>query len=788
MKHPFIKITLSCLMMLLMLHQPADFNASETSDVSYKVASFDQLVEDVDYSGQVLNVKVTHDFDLHLIDQHKAIIGVELINSLSTMPHQWVKLQLALSSDLKKVIASLVQLDGVIYIEPEYLREPELLVPNETTDPDIISQWYLDFTHTLAAWQYAYDHHLPIGGSPDVIVAVIDTGIDILHPDLIDNIWVNPNEVMDQTDSDGNGYIDDVFGVNLIGTSRDGIITHDDVMDTHINGHGSHVSGIIGAVALNDTGIAGLAFRVKIMPIKATDTNTFTSTNIALGIQYAIDHGAHVINMSLGGSNMSQLEADFVYEASKYALLVAAAGNSSKANQGSGALPFYPASLPFVLGVMSASETPNAQGDFLSGFSNYDRIFNSQVEYELMAPGYQIYSTTNKQNYGMLSGTSMASPMVAAVAAMLFSMYKDVQPQEVFHHLVQTADLIQGKTLHDGTVLYYRSLNAYQAISTPLLPYVSLESFDVATSGVSLNDIDDTKLIELVFDPSFASNQNVSFVSANHAIASVDQFGVIQARDYGQTSITITSSEKPSLNKSLSVLVGVNRVDSVNLLPTNITLKQPGERIQLKWDIKPYNAANTLVSFTSSEPTIVSVNASGMITAMNEGNAIITIKSDVDQKTATSLVTVAYQPVLIQHQVTMQTEGVGGIISGYVDGKKIALDAKVDDNKSVVFKAQAQSGYRVYRWLVNGTQVQIRHDQYELNIKQDSHVVVEFVKVGDVNLDGQVTISDLILLRRFLAQLDQVHTKGTHAADVNFDQAVTISDLILLRRQLAGLE
>jgi subtilisin family serine protease len=786
MKHPLFKISLSFLVILL-LYQPTSFDASGLNDVSFKIASYEHLEAGVDYTKDMLNVKVSRDFDEQLLELGIGIVYVETIDSTFTSDYQWLKLKVSSSADWSRVIHKLSLNDDVFFIEPEYIRQPESLVPDASTDPGIINQWYLDFTHTLAAWQYAHNQELPVGGSAHVIVAVIDTGIDLLHPDLNDNIWVNPNEVMDQTDTDGNGYVDDIYGVNLMGTIEDGVLSHHDVTDQHSNGHGTHVSGIIGAVAHNSIGIAGLAFQVSIMPIKATNTSTFTSTNIALGVNYAIAHGAHIINMSFGGSSISQLEADFMYEASKHALLVAAAGNSSRVNEGSLSLPFYPAALPYVLGVMSSRQTPDEQGDYLSSFSNYDRIFNSQSEYELIAPGEQIYSTVNNQTYKTLSGTSMAAPMVSAVAAMMFSMYDDLQPKQVFNHLVQTADLIQGKTLSDGTVLYYRSLNAYQAITTLMLPYEPLQSFEVNTMQVDLAFIDDTHDITMTFKPTHASNTNVSFVSSNPEIASVDQFGVVRARGYGSTTITVTSSENPSLRKTLSVVVGVLRVDSINVSPKAITLESPKEKIQLQWDILPENAINQSVSFKSSNENVATVTNTGIIEAVKEGTATITITSEMDQKVATATVSVIFNTV-VKHNITTKVEGIGGSIAAYINNIKQEQTIVAEDQQAIIFKATAQPGYRVYRWLVNGVAVQQRQDELTINADQDLSVAVEFVLIGDLNLDGRVTISDLILLRRFLAQLEQVSTKGVAAADLNHNQAVTISDLITLRRVLAGLE
>lgn len=272
-------------------------------------------------------------------------------------------------------------------------------------------QWALCSCGVQSGWTHLREQNLS-GGSRNVIVAVIDTGVDYTHEDLKDNIWVNSKETPDNgIDDDGNGYIDDVYGVNLETGTGSGM---DD------NGHGTHVAGIIAAA--NNTGIVGLAYNVKIMPIKAgMASGYFTQAQITKGILYAYDHGADVINMSFGGSASTIAVQDALELAYTRCVLVAAAGNDGLPNElRRNAAPSYPAALSYVMGVMSVD-----QNGVESSFTNYDVRSYTSVEYEVYAPGSQILSTIPGNRYAVWSGTSMAAPYVSAAAALLRSAYSD---------------------------------------------------------------------------------------------------------------------------------------------------------------------------------------------------------------------------------------------------------------------------------------------------------------------------------------------------------------------------
>lgn len=240
-------------------------------------------------------------------------------------------------------------------------------------------------------------------GRPEIVVAVIDTGVDYNHPDLRNNIKINQAEQNGQSgvDDDGNGYIDDVAGWDFANNRANG---YDD------NNHGTHVAGIIAAEA-NGFGAVGVAPKVKILPVKFLSASGSGTTEAAVNaIRYAIENGAHIISNSWGGSGRSQFLDDVIQEAQNRGILVvAAAGNEANSNDSRAT---YPSNYSGVISVASSDESDN-----LSNFSNYG---SSTVT--IAAPGSNIYSTTRAQSYNIFSGTSMAAPQVSGALALALSL------------------------------------------------------------------------------------------------------------------------------------------------------------------------------------------------------------------------------------------------------------------------------------------------------------------------------------------------------------------------------
>ncbi len=283
-------------------------------------------------------------------------------------------------TDIESVIRELEADPDVLYAEPNYIYSA-LAVPN---DPGYANQWGLPQINAPAAWDRTT-------GNTDVIIAVVDTGVDYNHPDLADHIW---------KDSQLNS------GYNAINETAN-------PMDD--SSHGTHVAGIIGAIGNNGTGVSGVNWHVSIMALKFLDSagNGFVSDAIKcldyIARRWDENENVIAVNNSWGGTSFSTpLYNAIANLSSKGILFLAAAGNSGGNND---ALSFYPASynLPNIISVASSDQT-----DYRSSFSNYGK-----VSVDVAAPGTSIYSTMPNSGYGTKSGTSMATPFVAGLAGLL---------------------------------------------------------------------------------------------------------------------------------------------------------------------------------------------------------------------------------------------------------------------------------------------------------------------------------------------------------------------------------
>jgi thermitase len=277
-------------------------------------------------------------------------------------------------------------------------------------------------------------------------VAVLDTGTQTNHPDLQPNVWHNPHEIDDNNkDDDKNGYVDDYYGVNLVAGKGSG---EDD------EGHGTHVSGIIAGHGDNALGGAGLCWSGSVMPVKFMNSKGKGSTSNAIrGIDYAIREGAKVINCSFGSSSKSSALQDAVDSAQdKGVLMVIAAGNDGESIDKA---PEYPAAFSNGNIITVAAVTSTGA---LASFSN----FGSKLV-DIGAPGDNILSTYPRSTYKVLSGTSMAAPMVSAVAALVRHentkmTYSQIRSAILSHTTPDAA--LKGKVARPGVVNAAAALSA----------------------------------------------------------------------------------------------------------------------------------------------------------------------------------------------------------------------------------------------------------------------------------------------------------------------------------------
>ena len=365
-----------------------------------------------------------------------------------TMKNIFVLKTLNVQENILMLIEEIKNNPNVEYAEPNYIYsiddfEVGETIYDETTDNDseqessetsdatidvddplYSSQTNITSTNIDDVWeQYTT-------GDGSQIVAILDSGGDYTHPDLEANTWINTEELngVEGYDDDGNGYIDDIRGWDFINLDNAPL---DDNM------HGTHVAGIIGAVGNNGIGIAGAAWNVKLMHIKVFQSSgQGNSTNIAAGVEYANSNGATIINMSFGSyaeSSTLKLALETAYNSS---FLVGASGNSKiPIGPCIGCAPHYPAAYNYVLGVE----------DFVGTYDNYDQDgptftnYATLLNYELMAPGSSIMSTIPNGGYATLTGTSMATPLVAGAMALYNQIKPDDTKELIFGNLINTS-------------------------------------------------------------------------------------------------------------------------------------------------------------------------------------------------------------------------------------------------------------------------------------------------------------------------------------------------------------
>ena len=342
--------------------------------------------------------------------------------------YEIVKLNLA-GQDVLDAIEILKENPQVVYAEPDYLYTPSA-VPN---DPYFGWQPDMKKIHAPEAWGIAT-------GSADVVVGVVDSGIDCDHIDLADNIWTNPGEIPGNgIDDDGNGYIDDVHGWNFY-------FSNNNPDDDH--GHGTHIAGTIGAATNNGIGIAGTNWNVKLVPLKVAYENRYPHSYTIRAVEYATEKNIPILNNSYGGN---------VYDASSYlaiaqypGLFVASAGNDALNDD---ITRHYPASydLPNIISVASTD-----QDDSLSSFSNY-----GETTVDIGAPGSGIFSTLPGDSYGHKNGTSMATPHVVGAAALLKSYRPWLKTKDLKKIILESGDdasELAGKTVTGKRLNLYKML------------------------------------------------------------------------------------------------------------------------------------------------------------------------------------------------------------------------------------------------------------------------------------------------------------------------------------------
>ena len=430
---------------------------------------------DILYSSNEIIVKFKNEINdktnhLNLISSFLKIFNVTNVKSIEPVFTDRSNLSLKASFGLTRIYSikfsgnvdplilakKISQLENIEYAEPRYIYKIDFY-PN---DPLIGSQNYLSIIKAFDAWDISR-------GDSSIVIGIIDTGVYWNHPDLQSNIWINSGEIPDNNiDDDGNGYIDDIRGWDFGGLN--GNPDNDPREDSPY--HGTHVAGIASAATNNGIGVAGVGFKCKIMAVKTSRDDKKDPGSGAPyiwygyeGIVYAADNGAKVINCSWGGGGFSQFGQDIVnYATSKGALIVAAAGNENSASD------HYPSGYDKVLSVAATGSD-----DRKASYSNYGYTI------DVCAPGNNLYNTWSSNTYSFLTGTSMASPVVAGIAGLVKARYTNYSPEQLTEKIRVSCDNIYNVNSSYNYKLGKGRVNAWKALQDSINTAVRMLSYEL---------------------------------------------------------------------------------------------------------------------------------------------------------------------------------------------------------------------------------------------------------------------------------------------------------------------
>jgi thermitase len=414
--------------------------------------------------------------------------------------------------------------DSQRHIEKSFITSKLDRVEDEPSalfnDPAISQAWGLKKSDAARAWSVTK-------GSKSILVAIIDTGIDVKHEDLIHNLWMNPGEsgldakgrdkATNGIDDDGNGFIDDIHGWNFVSNNNK-------LDDNH--GHGTHIAGIVGAEAGNGKGIIGISPQVSLMVLKYYDPkvpNTDNLKNTVSSIKYAVKMGAHIINYSGGGTEFSQEEHDAVAEAEKKGILFVAAAGNERSN--SDQHHYYPADYKLANIISVTAIDPATQ---VLASSNYgvDTV-------DIAAPGQNILSCLPGNSYGYMTGTSQATAFVTGAAALAMAHKQSFKAEDVKKYILATGD---AQTQLASKTKTSRQLNLYKALTI-------LDQGVGATGVVAINT---QNIKKFTADPNDKNTSSTGEDGSDANATEISQFGKSLMNAMGPKSLPLKSGKSNS--------------------------------------------------------------------------------------------------------------------------------------------------------------------------------------------------------------------------------------------------
>ncbi len=366
-----------------------------------------------------------------------------------------LQIQLIQGKDVYQAIETLSQDPSVEWAEPAY----EQTLCYDPSDTHIGSQWYINQIEAREAWN-------EFKGDTSIVVGIVDTGVNLTHPDLAANIWKNASETpADGIDNDYNEFVDDVHGWDFGAYDNDPNPSESITITDVLRWHGTGVSGVASAVTDNGIGMSAPAFNAKIMAVKVMNEDGIIWSHIsAAGIIYAVDNGANIINTSFGGP-ASNVTLEAVNHAEEHnVLIIAAAGNDNSDS------PIYPAGYPSVVSVAASDQNDErAIFGFAQG-SNYGYTI------DVTAPGVQMYTTWNQNGYTYLNGTSLSTPLTTSVAALLKGYHPEWNADQIGEQIRVSSNPIDDLNPSFEKKLGYGRINADRALrfSSPAIQFTEV--------------------------------------------------------------------------------------------------------------------------------------------------------------------------------------------------------------------------------------------------------------------------------------------------------------------------
>ena len=511
----------------------------------------------------------------------------------------------------------------------EYI--PRHMFEYKPNDPFLRNQWHLRNIKAEEAWGLWNTGSGDVPGDSTIVVSIVDSGCQWDHPDLVENLWNNLKEdadgdghtielingswVLDPDDLNGidddeNGYIDDLIGWDVSGTTSGNDPDNNPMAppepgSTNGNVHGTHVAGIIAASTDNGLGISSIGFSIKHMPVKVQyDENPSDSTfegGGSQGVLYSAKAGADIINLSWGGGGRSSSEqALYKNIRENYgAIVVAAAGNANTDEF------HYPSAYGSVIAVAASNSN-----DKKSGFSNY----GSWVD--IIAPGSGILSTVYNGDYESWSGTSMASPLVAGALGLIWSYYPNESADRIEEMLLRGTDDIYEKNENYVGKLGAGRLNAYRGIASGTLPQLRVASYSVESKDDDDEVLNpgEVGLLRLVLENedgwADASDINARITSNHWAVTMIDSKAVFPDIKSGNSGVNVVDRFKFQINENMipdeipfSMIISATGSGTIKYVETI--------KFSIKVSLDQVGFPVSLDNLVRTSPTIIDIDGDG---------------------------------------------------------------------------------------------------------------------------------------------------------------------------------